>query len=94
MAKKLVEGPVIRPAGRYGPFKNKKRAKGSATVRTFTHFPETIPAEMAGKYVVWSPDGMQIVGSGSTMAEALEIAAFEDGRLIQRVPKTIHALPR
>lgn len=89
MARKFVKGPVIRPVGQFGPFKSKKKA--STTVRTSTHFPETIPAELAGKYAVWSPDGLRIVGSASTLAEALEIADLEDGRLVQRVPKAIRS---
>ncbi len=81
---------MIRLAGHRGPFQSKKQ-KPTVMVLDPAPFPETIALELAGKYVVWSPDGLRIVGNGSTMAEALEIAAIEDGRLIQRVPKALRA---
>jgi hypothetical protein len=91
MAKRSVKGPITRPAGRFRPSNGKKKAKPAANGREVMQFPEAIPAEMAGKYVVWSPDGLRIVGSASTVTEALAIADLEDGRLIQRVPKAIRA---
>ena len=97
MARKIVKGPVIRPAGGYGTFKNKgkNKTKLTATLRNTTvkpaQLPEAIPAKLAGKYAVWSPDGLRIVGSGPTIGEALAIAALEDGRLVQRVPAEIRA---
>ena len=89
MARKTVKGLVIRPTGSPNIFK--KKVKSTPAGLDLVQLPEAIPAELAGNYAVWSPDGLRIVGSGSTIEEALAIAALEDGRLVQRVPAAIGA---
>ena len=42
----------------------------------------TVPVQHAGKWIVWSPDGTQIVGVGETPEEArlaAEKASVKDG---------------
>jgi len=50
--------------------------------------PEAVPASMAGRYVVWSADGLRMIGHGRTIAEAREMAGSPgDARLvIQKIP--------
>lgn len=37
--------------------------------------PASIPPSLAGRWVAWSADGLRIVGSGTTLAEAIAEAA-------------------
>ncbi len=53
--------------------------------------PQTVPREYAGKWVAWSPDGLQIVGSGASFAtceRAALVAGFAADQIaIERVPQ-------
>jgi hypothetical protein len=48
-------------------------------------FPEVVPAQLAGKWIVWSIDQFRIVGSGDTAKEA-EQNATEPFEFHQKVP--------
>jgi hypothetical protein len=37
--------------------------------------PESIPRELAGRWIAWSADGLRIIGSGTTLKEAEEAAS-------------------
>jgi hypothetical protein len=37
--------------------------------------PQSIPRELAGRWVAWSADGLRIIGSGATLNEAEEAAS-------------------
>ncbi len=47
--------------------------------------PQLIPAELAGRWVVWSQDGVRIIGHGASPTEA-RASAGEDGGPLQYVP--------
>jgi hypothetical protein len=93
MSRKFVKGPVIRPTARRKPRAAQEMAKTTPAFRGSiddrSGFPDTVSASLAGRYAIWSPDGLRIVGSGSTLDEALAIAGLEDGRLVQRIPAAI-----
>ena len=36
--------------------------------------PQSIPRELAGRWIAWSADGLRIIGSGATFQEAIEAA--------------------
>jgi hypothetical protein len=95
MGRKRIRSKLFRRLGAgigHAILKHKIQVKLSPTGPIPKHalsqvgFPEAIPAELAGKYAVWSPDGLGIVGSASTIEEALVIASRVAGRLVQRVP--------
>ncbi len=52
------------------------------------HRPQAVPSSLAGKYVAWSPDGLRILGYGSTLADARIDAGGRPGLLIQRIPSS------
>jgi hypothetical protein len=37
--------------------------------------PQSMPLELAGRWVAWSSDGLRIIGSGTTLEEAVAVAA-------------------
>jgi hypothetical protein len=37
--------------------------------------PESIPRELAGRWIAWSADGLRIIGSGTTLKEAEKVAS-------------------
>lgn len=43
--------------------------------KTQPHQPESVPLELAGKWIAWSGDGLRIIGSGLTLDEAEQAAA-------------------
>ena len=47
---------------------------GSGRGRRQAQEPETIPRELAGRWIAWSADGLRIIGSGKTFQEAVEAA--------------------
>lgn len=57
--------------------------------------PDAVPASMAGRYVVWSEDGLRIIGHGKTIAEAREMAGTSSNarRVIQKIPSVRRLLP-
>ena len=46
--------------------------------KTQPHQPESVPLELAGKWIAWSGDGLRIIGSGDTLDDA-EKAASQAG---------------
>ena len=48
--------------------------------------PETIPAELTGKFLAWSADGLKILGSGGTSREALAAAGDGPDLILEWVP--------
>ena len=38
------------------------------------HTPQPVPRQFAGKWIAWTPNGLFILGSGNTPAEAAEAA--------------------
>jgi hypothetical protein len=50
--------------------------------------PETIPRELAGRWIAWSADGLRIIGSGVTFKEAVEAAAAagDPEAILERAP--------
>lgn len=52
--------------------------------------PQEVPSSLAGKYVAWSPDGLRILGHGSTLAEARISAGDRAGLLMQNIPLPQH----
>jgi hypothetical protein len=50
--------------------------------------PQSMPMELAGRWVAWSSDGMRILGSGKTLeeAEAIATAAGEQDAIFEVAP--------
>ena len=48
--------------------------------------PQKVPAALAGRFVAWSPDGLQILGSGLTIDEARANAGGSARLIFQKVP--------
>ncbi len=48
--------------------------------------PQSMPMELAGRWVAWSSDGLRIIGSGKTLeeAEAAACAAGEEDPIFER----------
>ena len=40
--------------------------------------PESIPRELAGRWIAWSADGLRIIGSAATLKDAVEAASAAD----------------
>ncbi len=47
--------------------------------------PQSMPLELAGRWVAWSSDGLRIIGSGKTLeeAEAVATTAGEDDPIFE-----------
>jgi hypothetical protein len=56
----------------------KNRATGEGVKGAQTNEAESIPRELAGRWIAWSGDGLRIIGSGTTLKEA-EVAASAAG---------------
>ena len=52
----------------------KKGVDGGAKKVKRAPEPESIPRELAGRWIAWSSDGLRIIGSGTTFQEAIEAA--------------------
>jgi hypothetical protein len=50
--------------------------------------PQSMPMELAGRWVAWSADGLRILGSGKTLeeAEAVASAAGEHDAIFEVAP--------
>jgi hypothetical protein len=50
--------------------------------------PETIPRELAGRWIAWSANGLRSIGSGKTFQEAVEAAsaAGDPDAIFERAP--------
>jgi hypothetical protein len=48
--------------------------------------PQTVPAEMAGKFVAWSSDGLRILGAGDTAREACDKGGGHADTPIEWIP--------
>jgi hypothetical protein len=77
---KAASSPVTRRSA--GNSARKARRHPEAPIQR----PETIPADLAGRWVAWSPDGLKILGHGATIAEARSSAGNLANLVISRVP--------
>jgi hypothetical protein len=63
--------------------RKRRRAEGGEN-----KVPQSMPLELAGRWVAWSSDGLRIIGSGKTLeeAEAAAAAAGEDDPMLEVAP--------
>jgi hypothetical protein len=63
------------------------RNRRSAEIDTIDE-PQSMPMELAGRWVAWSADGLRIIGSGKTLeeAEAVASAAGEHDAIFEIAP--------
>ena len=66
--------------------KIKEYINGSRLSRPSPEWQETVPTEMAGRYVAWSADGLRILGHGATIEEAQASVRTSAQVLIQWIP--------
>jgi hypothetical protein len=66
----------------------KKAHSGEGVEGNHANEPQSMPIELAGRWVAWSADGLRIIGSGKTLeeAEAAASAAGEPDPIFEVAP--------
>jgi hypothetical protein len=67
---------------RKGPSARRRRPGARASLRR----PQTVPAELAGRWIAWSPDRLRILGHGATISEAKASAGNLLGLVVSWIP--------
>jgi hypothetical protein len=73
------ETPRARPKGAR---RLRRRSGALAPIRR----PQTVPAELAGRWIAWSPDRLRILGHGATISEAKASAGNLLGLVVSWIP--------
>lgn len=63
-------------------------------VRAPIRRPQAVPAELAGRWIAWSADGMKILGQGATIPEARASAGHVADLVISWIPPLEELRPR
>jgi hypothetical protein len=76
-------GAVVMGKGRVSA---KKSGPRRGIKRDQTNEPQSIPRELAGRWIAWSGDGLRIIGSGTSLkeAEAVASAAGDPNAIFER----------
>jgi len=81
--KRLIDMQRSTSVSRYRPSPaGRKRRKALPPLPR----PETVPSELTGRFVAWTPDGLQILASGDTPIEARERAGGRLDLVIEWIP--------
>jgi hypothetical protein len=67
---------------------------GRVPVQAPIRRPQAVPAELAGRWVAWSADGMKILGQGATIPEARASAGRVAGLVLSWIPPLEELRPR